>query len=369
MKISSIRVKNKTTDYTILIGKGILSLLKTKIKKLCPKTKKVGVILDRNIPNQFKNKIKKQLKGYKVFVYEFLPNENLKSFEKANSLLESLLKNNLSRSDTIITIGGGIIGDFAGFVASIYKRGINFINIPSTLLAQVDSSIGGKTAVNSYKGKNLIGTFYQPRLVLSDLSLLKSLSRRNMICGFAEILKHAIIHDNKFFEIVIKNLDNILENRDTKLITDIISRSCKIKLYFVNQDEKEKNRRMVLNFGHTFAHGIEAANKYSNNINHGEAVLIGMILATRLSYLKRYCSYHTLKKIEDVYLNNKYLKKFNNFFKKKKVNNIVDFMEIDKKNIDNKINLILLKKIGKTTNPGDYRISPKEMRRIFSKII
>ena len=212
MKINKIYVKSKNTRYTIIIGKGSLGILKKQLNKLCPRTKKVGLILDKNIPHHFKIKIKKQLKKYNVYVYEFLPNERLKSFKKANSLLESLIKNNLSRNDTIITVGGGIIGDFGSFVASIYKRGINLISIPSTLLAQVDSSIGGKTAVNSVGGKNLIGTFYQPKLVLSDLTLLKSLSKRNLVCGFAEILKHSIIKDGKFFNKLDKEKNKIFEN-------------------------------------------------------------------------------------------------------------------------------------------------------------
>ena len=369
MKMNKIFVKNKNTNYTIIIGKGSLGKLKTRINKLCPKAKKIGLILDKNIPNDFKFKIKKQLRKYSVHVYEFIPNEKLKSFKKANDLLERLIKNNLSRNDTIITVGGGIIGDFGSFVASIYKRGINLINIPSTLLAQVDSSIGGKTAVNSSGGKNLIGTFYQPRLVLSDLTLLKSLSKRNLVCGFAEILKHSIIKDSKFFKKLDKDKNKIFENSDFKTMGDTISKSCKIKLSFVNKDEREKNDRMILNFGHTFAHGIEAANKYSGKINHGEAVLIGMILATRLSYVKKVCSKQTLDSIENLYLGNKLLKKYLNFLNKKNLNKIVNFMEVDKKNYDKKINLILLRKIGLTTKPGQYRLSPGEMKKVLKKII
>ena len=368
MKVSKINIKNKNTNYSIFIGNGVLSLLNKKMKELCPKTSKVALILDKNIPKNYKNKIKKQLKNYKVFSYEFLPNESLKSFSKANYLIENLIKNNLNRNDTLIAAGGGIIGDYAGFVSSIYKRGINFINIPSTLLAQVDSSIGGKTGVNLKKGKNLIGTFYPPKIVLSELSLLKSLSKRNLVCGFAEILKHAIIKDSKFFEKLNRNLDNILKKFNNDIYREIVSKSCKIKLHFVNKDEKEKNHRMILNFGHTFAHAIEAANKYSKKINHGEAVLIGMILATRLSVKKKICSVETFNKIHNLYLKNNLLKKFTNFLPKKNINQIISYMQVDKKNYDEKINLILLKKIGKTTVPGNFRISLNEMKRVLKKI-
>ena len=369
MKISKINVKNKNTHYKIIIGNGVIGLLGKEIKRLCPKSKKIALVIDKNIPYYFKNKIKKNLKRYKIIVFEFLPNENLKSFKKANNLLENLIKENLSRSDTLIAVGGGIIGDFGSFVASIYKRGINFINVPSTLLAQVDSSIGGKTAVNTTGGKNLIGTFYQPKLVISEIGLLKSLSKRNLVCGFAEILKHAIIKDSRFFEKLNKNSEKILNKFNFNIFRNIITKSCQIKLFFVNKDEKENNSRMILNYGHTFAHGIEAANKYSRKINHGEAVLIGMILATRLSFIKKICTKKTLDKVENLYLKNKLLKKFTNYLNKKSINSIVNFMKVDKKNYDEKINLILLKKLGKTTNPGDVRVSSNEIKRFLKKII
>tara|TARA_Y100000590_G_C15603594_1_gene971083 strand:+ start:228 stop:1337 length:1110 start_codon:yes stop_codon:yes gene_type:complete len=369
MKISKIHVKNKDTNYSIFVGNGALNLLGKQIKKLCPKTKKVGLILDKNIPAKYKNKIKKQIKNYQVYVYQYTPNENLKSFTKANNLIENLLKNNFNRSDVIIAAGGGIIGDFAGFVASILKRGINFINLPSTLLAQADSSIGGKTGVNSNKGKNLIGSFYQPKVVITELGFLESLSRRNLICGFAEILKHSLIHDDSFFKILNKNSKSILEKFNFEVMRSVITKSCKIKLYFTNRDEKEKNTRMILNFGHTFAHGIEAANNYSRKINHGEAVLVGMILATRLSVEKKICSYSTLDKIENFYKTNGLLKNLKVFFSKKYLNKMINFMLIDKKNYDNKINLIFLKRIGKTTNPGDFRMSQKTIRGMLKKII
>ncbi len=368
MKISKIPVKNKNTNYSIFIGNGAINLLGKQVKKLCPKTKKIGLVLDKNIPKKYKNKIKKQIKNYKVYVYEYLPNENLKSFTKANNLVEKLLKNNLNRSDVIIAAGGGIIGDFAGFVASILKRGVNFINLPSTLLAQVDSSIGGKTGVNSNRGKNLIGSFYQPRLVISELGFLSSLSKRNLVCGFAEILKHSLIHDRKFFNLLSKNAESILQKFDFEIIRTVITKSCKIKLHFVNQDEREKNKRMILNFGHTFAHGIEAANNYSRKINHGEAVLMGMVLATRLSLRKRICSQDTLDKIENLYRINNLPKNLKRFFSKKRLNRIVDFMTFDKKNYDNKINLILLKRIGRTTIPGSFRIGSKEIKSVLKKI-
>ena len=172
MKIDKIIVKTKETTYPIMVGNGAISLLKVQINKLCPNTKKIAVIFDKNVPNTFKTKIKKLLKKYKIFIKDYSSSEGLKNFSNVNILIEYLIKNKFNRNDLVIAVGGGIVGDFSGFVASIFKRGINFINVPTTLLAQVDSAIGGKTGVNSKTGKNLIGSFYQPRLVLSDISFL-----------------------------------------------------------------------------------------------------------------------------------------------------------------------------------------------------
>ena len=171
-------------------------------------------------------------------------------------------------------------------------------------MSQVDSSIGGKNGINTPNGKNLIGTFFQPDKVIIDPKVLYSLSKRELKSGYAEILKHSLVHDNKFFNSLNKNTQNILQKFNFEIIRAAITKSCKIKLHFAQQDEKERNKRMILNFGHTFAHGIEAANNYSRTINHGEAVLIGMILATRLSFKKKICSYSTLNKIETIYETN-----------------------------------------------------------------
>ncbi|MBO6490069.1 MAG: 3-dehydroquinate synthase [Pelagibacteraceae bacterium] len=240
--------------------------------------------------------------------------------------------------------------------------------IPSTLLAQVDASIGGKTGINSSKGKNLIGSFYQPKLVITELGFLKSLSKRNLVCGFAEILKHSLIYDKNFFNWINKNSKNILEKLNLEILKLAIVKSCKIKSHFILMDEKEKNERMILNFGHTFAHGIEAASNFSRKINHGEAVLIGIILATRLSFRKKLCSFSTLNKIEDFYNVNSLPSKLDKNFLKKNSNKIVKYMVNDKKNTGDRISLILLKKIGKTSNPGQVKITIGEMKKILKNI-
>tara|TARA_E500000178_G_scaffold261461_1_gene258393 strand:+ start:104 stop:1216 length:1113 start_codon:yes stop_codon:yes gene_type:complete len=367
MKNQEIKFKNKSEKYSIFIGENSINLLPNKIKTLCPETKKIGVIIDKNIPSKFKQRLKKKLNGYEVFILPFIANEKNKSLAKTYSLLNILLSKNLNRSDLIIGFGGGITGDVASFVASIFKRGINFINIPTTLLAQVDSSIGGKTGVNSSYGKNLIGSFYQPRLVIIDTTFLKSLSKKEMICGYAEILKHSIIKDKNFFIWLEKNTGSILNKKIEKLIY-AIKKSCQIKMYFVSKDVKESNMRMILNFGHTFAHAIEAKNKYSKKIRHGEAVLIGMILAIKLSIFKKRCAFKVLKRILKIYYENNLAYLLKDISNDKWMRSLIPYLKHDKKNNDKKINFLLLKNIGKTELPNKCKISTSNLEK-YSKVI
>ncbi len=363
MKNQEIKFQNKSGKYSIFIGENSINLLPKKIRTLCPKTKKVGVIVDKNVPSKYKQRLKKKLKGYEVSFLPFLASEKNKSLTKTYSLLNILLSKNLNRSDLIIAFGGGITGDVASFVASIFKRGINFINIPTTLLAQVDSSIGGKTGVNSSHGKNLIGSFYQPKLVLVDTTFLKSLPRKEMICGYAEILKHSIIKDKYFFNWLKKNTKLILDKKKKELIY-AIKKSCQIKMFFVKRDTNEKNLRMTLNFGHTFAHAIEIKNNYSKMSTHGEAVLSGMILASKISVYKKLCSSKTLNEIKNIYIQNNLDYTFKRYSNKKEINKLLPFLKNDKKNNDDKINFILLKHIGKTTLTNQNKISLKNLKRM-----
>jgi len=367
MKNQEIKFQNKSERYSIFIGENTINLLPNKIKTLCPETKKIAVIVDKNIPSKYKQKLKKKLKGYEVSFLSFLANEKNKSLTKTYSLLNILLSKNLNRSDLIIGFGGGITGDVASFVASIFKRGINFINIPTTLLAQVDSSIGGKTGVNSSHGKNLIGSFYQPKLVLIDTTFLKSLSRKEMICGYAEILKHSIIKDKIFFNWLKKNTKLILDKKKKELIY-AIKKSCQIKMFFVKKDTTEKNLRMTLNFGHTFAHAIEVKNNYSKRSTHGEAVLSGMILAGKFSVYKKLCSSKTLNEIKNIYIRNNLDYTYKKYSNKKEIDKLLPFLKNDKKNNDGRINFILLKHVGKTTLSNQNKISLKDLRSITQTI-
>jgi len=367
MKIQKIKFKSFDKEYSIKIGNGILNTLSREVKLTCPDVKKIALIVDNKVPSKFKKKLIKQLKNYKLIIYSIQTNEKIKSVKTANRILEKLLAKNFNRSDLIIAVGGGITGDLIGFVASIFKRGINYISIPTTLLSQVDAAIGGKTGVNSKHGKNLIGSFSQPKLVLSDIMFLKSLPKKEMVCGYAEILKHAIIKDKKFFNWLKLNTKYILSQNPQKLIYSI-AKSCKIKLFFVNKDVNEKNIRMMLNFGHTFAHAIEVKNNFSKKFTHGEAVLAGMILATKLSVINNSCNRKTLSDILEIYNSNGLnyiLKKYSN---SRDIKSLIPFIKNDKKNNDDKINFILLKKIGKTTAPNKFKMSVKNLKKDINAI-
>ena len=367
MKNQEIKFKNLTHNYSILVGSNTLGLLPQRIKLLCPKTKKIALIVDRNIPIKFIKIVKNKLRDYYVFILPFAASEKFKSLSKTVFYVNKLLSKNFNRSDLIISMGGGITGDLGGFVASIFKRGINFINIPTTLLAQVDSAIGGKTGVNSIYGKNLVGSFYQPKLVISDTSFLNSLSKKELICGYAEILKHSIIKDKKFFNWLKKNTKYIFSRRSKELIY-AIKKSCQIKMHFVNKDVNEKGLRMILNFGHSFAHAIEVKNKYSKKITHGEAVLAGMILATRISLIKKVCNSKTIDEINKIYDDNNLSYTYKKYSNINSINSLIPYLKNDKKNNDDKINFILLKKIGKTSLPNKNKISLSNLKKLSNSI-
>ena len=365
MKNTKFIVKTKSKSYPIYFGNEILYLSGSLIKKNLPGVKKICIITDKKLPNVILKKLIKSLKKYEIKIFKLNSIERTKSFKVANNLAENLLKNNFDRSDCVIALGGGILGDLSSFVASITKRGLKFINIPTTLLAQVDASIGGKTGINTIQGKNLIGTFYQPDFVISDTSMLESLPRRELISGYGEILKHSLILDKKFFFWLQKFGKKIINKENNVFLKKAIIKSCEIKNKIIIKDEKEKNLRMILNFGHTFAHGFEGANNFSKKLNHGEAVLLGMFIASKFSNKKKILKTSELNLIEKHYENLKLLNKLSKIFKKNKINKIIHFMKKDKKNTNEKINLILLKKIGKTTKPGKISIKSKEIKKFL----
>ena len=211
MKNSRILVKTKSKKYPVYIGNNSLNQLPTIIKDKLSNVRKIAIIADRKLPAKLLKKLKSLLKKYNVKVYKLDSKKKIKNIKVASFLTEELIKNNFNRSDCVIAFGGGVVGDLTAFVSSITKRGIKFVNIPTTLLAQVDASIGGKTGINSALGKNLIGTFYQPEFVIIDISTLNTLPRRELICGYGEILKHSLILNKKFFLWLKKNGSKIIK--------------------------------------------------------------------------------------------------------------------------------------------------------------
>ena len=294
MKNIKLKVNTVNSKYKIIIGSGIVGKLSKIFNENSIKFNKCLLVVDSKIPKSLIKKIIKSLSKKKLIVHIFNASELNKNQINVNKILEILLRNNFHRNDCLISIGGGIVGDVSGFASSVFKRGIKFINIPTTLLAQVDSSIGGKTGINTSKGKNLIGSFYQPSIVISDINFLRTLPKREIICGYGEILKHAIISNKKFFLYLNQNAQKIL-NLKSPFIEKSIYQSCLIKKNIVEKDEKEKNLRKILNFGHTFAHAYEASLKYSKKLNHGEAVLMGIMSASKFSLQNKLLSKNEYK--------------------------------------------------------------------------
>ena len=364
MKTLKLTINTKTQRYPILIGKNLIFNLSRILKKNSIKFEKCLLLVDKNLPKKALNQIKKSFNNKKLYVYFFKANEKNKNQKNVSDIIEILLKKNFSRQDCLISVGGGITGDVGGFAASLFKRGLKFINIPTTLLSQVDSSIGGKTGVNTRYGKNLIGSFYQPKLVLSDIGLLNTLPKREIICGYGEILKHSIIANKNFYNFLCKNFLKIF-NLKSPFIEKAIYESCKIKKNVVEKDEKEKNIRKVLNFGHTFGHAFEASLGYSNKLNHGEAVILGIYIALKFSRSKKLLNINDFKSIIN-HINNPMLPNdIKKYFSQKDISKILSFMTKDKKNTSSKINLILLRKIGSTIINRSY--SKNDLQHFMNK--
>ena len=346
MKKIKLIVKTKSKKYPIIIGSNIISKIPNILKSNNFFFEKCLIIYDTNVPKIKLNILKKRIKSKQKIIHYFKASEKNKNLKNINTILNKLFKYNFNRNDCIISLGGGITGDVSGFAASIFKRGLKFINIPTTLLSQVDSSIGGKTGVNTKYGKNLIGSFMQPDLVISDISNLNSLPKREIICGYGEILKHSLINNGNTFKYLNKNYFKIITLK-SPFIEKAIADSCKIKRNIVELDEKEKNLRKVLNLGHTFAHAYEASLSYTKKLNHGEAVILGIISSAKFSFENNILNKKDYNKIIKHINYLKFPSQLKYYFKKKHISKIIKYMKSDKKNNSSKINLILLKQIGK----------------------
>ena len=354
-------------SYDIIINRGAITRLNDFLQNGGRKYSKIFIISDVNVANLHLETVRAQINSsYQVENLIIKSGESSKSFSALEALCEGILSRGVDRKSLIIAFGGGVIGDLAGFVASIILRGIDFVQIPTTLLSAVDSSVGGKTAINAKAGKNLIGSFYQPKLVLCDLAFLDSLPDRELRAGYAEVLKYGLIEDKEFFDYLQKNYRKILDRDDESLAT-IITRSCQIKAEIVSLDEKEHGIRALLNLGHSFGHVLESETGYSNILNHGEAVAIGMLMAAKMSVNLGYLSQNECDLIENhlnkVGLNIDLLAIKNDWNKE----NFAKILQKDKKNSAGKLNFVLLNKIGEGFVAKDVAI--EEFYRVVDGFI
>lgn len=338
--MKKIKVDVNPEPYDILIGTGILGDLRKEIGKR-NLFKNILTVVDRNVYKIYSREIDslfdEQSGKHKILLLK--TGEKLKSFESLDKIYSALIKYKFGRDSLIIAIGGGIIGDVAGYAAATYMRGIQYIQVPTTLLANVDSSVGGKTAVNFGETKNVIGAFYQPRLVLIDTEFLKSLPEEELICGIGEVVKYCFLTGESFYKYFVKNLNKLLSS-DQDVLLKIISESVQFKAGVVETDEKENGLRKILNLGHTFAHAFEVEQQHK--IKHGQAVILGIICALYLSNLIGIISENKLEEYLEL------VKPFKKFIKLSKpdIQELVDIMGRDKKNKDGKIKFVLPKNIG-----------------------
>lgn len=329
-------------SYEILIGNKIYDQLINTINKL-KLHKNILIIIDGNVEKLHKDFIKKRFSNYKnkIKYYILKPGESSKSYKGLNKIYSYLIENEFGRDSLVISIGGGVAGDLSGYVAATYMRGIQLVHIPTTLLAAVDSSVGGKTGINFEKKKNLIGSFYQPKLVLIDTYFLSSLPKNEITSGLGEIIKYAFLAENTFYDFVNNSINKIY-NLDNKILEEIIYCSVLIKASVVREDEKETWLRKILNFGHTFGHAIESELNFK--IKHGEAVTAGIICALYLSNKIGIISKEDLEEFLSLPLKIKLPKIIGSINRKE----IYNLMKLDKKTRNGKINFVLTSGIGKT---------------------
>ncbi|MCL0040518.1 3-dehydroquinate synthase [Thermodesulfovibrionales bacterium] len=340
--MDTVKVELGKRSYEIVIGRGILSNIGEKVS-LFGFSPKISVISNPDVFNLYGDEVINSLKNanFEPFYVLMPAGEEYKDYFWAHHALTELLKKRLDRNSCLIALGGGVIGDIAGFVSSIYMRGINLIQVPTTLLSQVDSSVGGKTGVNHYLGKNMIGTFYQPRVVWIDIDTITTLPRRELLCGIAEIIKYGVIWDEELFIFMEQNRDAIL-NLEIDAMRFIVKRSCEIKTDVVSKDEMESGLRAILNYGHTIGHAIETETGYLRYL-HGEAIGIGMHLEARFSELMGFIDSNQasrIKAIIDAYgLPSELPKEIN-------VDKLISHMKLDKKVVAGEMKFILPEKIG-----------------------
>ena len=372
--METLTVELKQRSYPIYIGDGLLEgnaaeIIQNILADLGGR--RVIIISDSNVGEIYANPLADSLKQLDISCDELtIPaGEGSKSFAEFENLLNDILALNPDRKTTLIALGGGVVGDITGFAASVILRGIPFIQIPTSLLAQVDSSVGGKTAINSKYGKNLIGAFYQPKAVIADISTLSTLPKRQILAGYAEILKYGLINDESFFRWLEENGEKVISG-DADALKYAVKTSCAAKAEIVAEDERESGKRALLNLGHTFGHALEKATGYSDLLLHGEAVAIGCLMAFAMSVKAGLCPESDYDRLKS------HLQKAGLSCTLSDINSTPNFWNIDelvshcyqdKKTQDGKLNFILAKGIGKAFMQKN--IDKADVKTVFSSFV
>lgn len=352
---------DKKPIYDIIIESDFIQLAE-QINRLGVTGRKLCVVTDSNVGKLYANEVKNKLEltGNQVFVYTFAAGEENKNLNTVEDVYEFLIQNRFDRKDMLVALGGGVVGDLTGFTAATYLRGIDFIQIPTSLLAQVDSSIGGKTGVDFRAYKNMVGAFHQPRLVYMNLSVLKSLNRRLFNSGFGEIIKHGLIKDKSYYHWLKDHVEEIkVQNPDA--MEQMIYTSCNIKREVVELDPTEKGDRALLNFGHTLGHAVEKLMEFQ--LYHGECVVLGMVVALRITANRNMITEEEYKEAIEMF----YLYEFPLKTKMLKAEDIIKVSKNDKKMDAGKIKFILLQSIGDAYI--DLTVTDDEMRAALRDIL
>ncbi|MCK5162056.1 MAG: 3-dehydroquinate synthase [Candidatus Aureabacteria bacterium] len=360
--MQKIKVNLADRGYDIIIGSGILNQLGNFTIE-AGLGKSIAVITNDVVAPLYLEAVKTSLRraGLKVIAIVIPDGEKYKVFETAIDIYSKLLKAGVDRSHSIIALGGGVIGDLAGFVAATYLRGIPFIQVPTTLLAQVDASVGGKVGINLPQGKNMVGAFYQPKFVFIDVDVLSTLRKEVFIEGFSEAIKHGVIRSEKYFSLIENNVKKLL-NFDRDLLIETVVGSIRIKADVVSRDERESSLRVILNYGHTIGHAIETLTGYTRFL-HGEAVSVGMAAAGKAAVLKGLFSEKDLER------QNNLLKSVGLQVNVKNVKEgeIIPLLQVDKKVKDGRVKFVLPEKIGKVLVTDDVKM--EILKRSLSSII
>lgn len=345
--MNTVEVDLGDRSYPIYIGNDLLS--ENEIFSRHLQTSQVLVVTNEVIPPLYLDRVTQHLQSVKHDTLILPDGEQVKSLDYLNTIITRLMENKYSRTCMILALGGGVIGDLAGFAAACYQRGVRFIQIPTTLLSQVDSSVGGKTAVNHPLGKNMIGAFYQPVAVIADTSVLNSLPDRELSAGLAEVIKYGLIRDVEFYQWLRENMHKLVK-RDEAAMAYAIERSCINKAEVVAADERESGLRAILNLGHTFGHAIETALSYRHWL-HGEAVGCGMLMAAEMSRRLGYLEEKTVREIEELLIQANLPVRVHEDVT---LEQMLENMKVDKKAKEGVLYLILLEAIGNAIITSDF---------------